>query len=155
MKRVIGVFFIATFSLLFVTDCISQKADFTQLKGSYLGQKPPGMKPEIFAPGVICTGDYERALVFAPDQSELFFQVRGRRYNTFLVHMKKIDNKWNEPEMAHFSGIAGHDDDYPSFSPDGKYFDYHSLKQLLDSPGNGYGDIYWVDAGIIEALKSN
>ena len=27
-----------------------KEADFPELKGPYLGQKQPGMKPEIFAP---------------------------------------------------------------------------------------------------------
>jgi hypothetical protein len=34
--------------------------DFPKLTGPYLGQKPPGMKPEIFAPGIVSTGMYER-----------------------------------------------------------------------------------------------
>jgi len=29
------------------------KSDFPVLKGPYLGQKPPGIKPEIFAAGLI------------------------------------------------------------------------------------------------------
>jgi len=30
-----------------------QHTDFSKLTGSYLGQKPPGKIPEIFAPGII------------------------------------------------------------------------------------------------------
>jgi hypothetical protein len=29
----------------------SQQRDFPKLTGPYLGQKPPGMMPEVFAPG--------------------------------------------------------------------------------------------------------
>ena len=29
--------------------------DWPVLKGPYIGQKPPGMTPEIFAPGIIST----------------------------------------------------------------------------------------------------
>ena len=32
------------------TDMEKKKKDFPVLKGPYLGQKPPGMKPEIFVP---------------------------------------------------------------------------------------------------------
>jgi hypothetical protein len=35
---------------------IPQK-DFPVLKGPYLGQKPPGMIPEIFAPGIVSIPD--------------------------------------------------------------------------------------------------
>jgi hypothetical protein len=38
--------------LLFSGYC-SKKADSPVLKGPYLAQKPPGMTPEIFAPGYI------------------------------------------------------------------------------------------------------
>ncbi|MCD4730065.1 MAG: hypothetical protein K8R74_05670, partial [Bacteroidales bacterium] len=36
-----------------------KEADFLVLTGPYLGQKPPGMKPEIFAPGVISRDGFE------------------------------------------------------------------------------------------------
>ena len=58
----------------------------------------------------------------------------------------------------------------PTISPDGKYFfftsnrtihknysetplTYEEKLRILNSPGNGQGDIYWVDAKIIEQLK--
>jgi len=58
----------------------------------------------------------------------------------------------------------------PYVSPDGKYLffcsfrpnpppygkhrlTYMEIKKLLDGPGNGRGDIYWVSAKIIEELK--
>jgi len=42
--------------------------DFTTLKGPYLGQRPPGMTPEIFAPGIISTAQkYELNSVFSPE----------------------------------------------------------------------------------------
>ncbi|KPK84346.1 MAG: hypothetical protein AMS27_10190 [Bacteroides sp. SM23_62_1] len=59
---------------------------------------------------------------------------------------------------------------YPFVTSDGKYFFFSSRRTLykeyseepvsyekkikiLNSPGNGNQDIYWVDAGIIRALK--
>ena len=32
-----------------------KKPEFPVVKGPYLGQKPPGMVPQIFAPGIIST----------------------------------------------------------------------------------------------------
>jgi len=40
-----------------VTDAFSQQKEFPVLKGSYLGQKPPGIMPQVFAPGIISTKD--------------------------------------------------------------------------------------------------
>ena len=33
----------------------ARQTDFPKPTGPYLGQKPPGMTPEIFAPGIIST----------------------------------------------------------------------------------------------------
>ena len=41
------------FFVLVVTNAFSQQNDFLKLTGPYLGQNPPGMTPEIFAPGII------------------------------------------------------------------------------------------------------
>lgn len=41
--------------------------DFPVLKGSYLGQKPPGRLPEVFAPSIISTAFDEFKIVFLPD----------------------------------------------------------------------------------------
>ena len=52
------------------------KANFPELKGPYLGQKPPGMTPEIFAPGIISNPDIkEFSITFSPNGEELFFTV--------------------------------------------------------------------------------
>jgi Tol biopolymer transport system component len=51
--------------------------DFPILKGPYLGQKPPGMTPEIFAPGIVSTGLDELNSVFSPDGDEFYFCVRN------------------------------------------------------------------------------
>ena len=48
--------FLIYFILIFDISHAQQKTkDFPVLKGPYLGQKPPGMNPEIFAPGIIST----------------------------------------------------------------------------------------------------
>jgi len=36
---------------VFASNSLAQQGDFPILKGPYLGQKAPGMTPEIFAPG--------------------------------------------------------------------------------------------------------
>ena len=113
---------------------IVQYERFPLLKGAYMGQKPPGMTPEVFAPDLVSTGDFERALVFSPDGREAFFQMRGRGFTTFLIHMQIRDGEWRGPEMASFSGIAGFDDNYPFFSTDGKRL-YFSSRRPIERTG--------------------
>ncbi len=50
------------------------KSDFPLLKGLYLGQKAPGLKPEIFAPGIVSTSSgIEFALTISSDGSQIYF----------------------------------------------------------------------------------
>ena len=58
--------------VLLLFGCSSPEEAFP-LTGPYLGQKPPGKTPEIFAPGIISTGFNERNLAFTPDGRELFY----------------------------------------------------------------------------------
>ena len=61
---------------------------------------------------------------------------------------------------------------FPGISPDGKFlfflsdkvnpellkkkkYGYRELNQLYHQPGNGKGDIYWVDAGITSMSKGD
>jgi len=111
-----------------------------------LGQLPPGIIPEIFAPNIISTGNYERALVFSPDQNELYFQMRGRDNNTFLINMKRSNDSWLKPEMAFFSGVNGYNDDYPFFSPDGNKLFFNSNRPI--EPGGqiqAKADIWYIE----------
>lgn len=43
------------------------------LEGPYLGQRPPGLTPELFAPGIVSTGHLEIEGVFAPGMDEFYF----------------------------------------------------------------------------------
>ncbi len=47
---------------------------FPRLTGPYLGQKPPGMTPEVFAPGIVSSREYvDFKLTFSPDGTECYF----------------------------------------------------------------------------------
>ncbi|MBE0664240.1 MAG: hypothetical protein IH584_00350, partial [Candidatus Aminicenantes bacterium] len=52
----------------------AQKSEFPKLSGPYLGQKPPGLTPKIFAPGIVSSKDnYEFKIAFTPDGKEIYF----------------------------------------------------------------------------------
>jgi len=70
------LYLIVIFALFAFTTCKTQEvqkseADFSQLIGPYLGQKPPGMTPEVFAPGIVSTDSYEFACCFSPVMGEI------------------------------------------------------------------------------------
>jgi hypothetical protein len=95
-----------------------QGQDFPVLKGEYLGQKTPGMIPEIFAPGIISTEKRELNSVFSPNGREFYFTLWTESEGYRIMVMKKTENEWTKPEVASFSGKYVDFD--MCFSSDGK-----------------------------------
>lgn len=98
---------------------MSEKSDnqdkFPLLEGPYLGQKPPGLIPEVFAPGIVSTKYFEAFGLFTPDLKEFYFERGGGKYKKHaLVVIKYENNRWVESVVA--PGRVGE----PSISPDGK-----------------------------------
>ena len=106
---------------------------FPVLKGPYLGQKPPGMTPEIFAPGIISTEKNEINSVFSPDGKEFFFARRNG--NKLLMYFsREINGIWTKPQaFPYFEGTFNGDMNY---SPDGKRLYYCSNRKTDASLGD-------------------
>ena len=130
----------------------SQQSGFPVLKGPYLGQKPPGMTPEIFAPGIVSSVYFEHSgAVFTPDGKELFWSRainEGRKPRIIVVmHMKQENGVWTRPELAPFNFNDATYNHINSVSPDGKrlYFFSEQNNQnhkawVVDKTGNGWGE---------------
>ncbi|MBE0655504.1 MAG: hypothetical protein IH594_17005, partial [Bacteroidales bacterium] len=73
MKKLILISFVVAVALT----TVAQQSDFSKLRGPYLGQNPPGLTPEIFAPGIISTEQFEFGGTFSPDGTEFFFTRRS------------------------------------------------------------------------------
>ena len=141
MKKSFLTFYIF---LLVGTNLCSQQSDFPELTGPYLGQKPPGMTPEIFAPGIISTGKNEHLTpTFSPDGTECFWSLwdQGVQY---IYSTKIIDGFWAKPNIVQFDREFPKDSPY--FSPDGRRLYFHSKRSL---PGeeklNNNWDIWYVE----------
>jgi len=105
-----GIIFLLIIPHLTISGSVHQ-SDFLVLKGPYLGQKPPGLEPELFAPGIISTSGVEFCITFSRDGRECYFQ-RGRE---IFVAMER-NGLWTPPEIAPFSGK--YPDGDPFLSPD-------------------------------------
>lgn len=104
--------------IIILNNHCSQKGEFPVLKGSYLGQKPPGITPEIFAPGIISHGFHEHNLTISSDGSEMYFVTSSGDHKHYaIIYVKRKKNVWAKPEIASFSGK--YSDMGPRFSPDG------------------------------------
>jgi Tol biopolymer transport system component len=132
------------FSILGCTKVQQKSSDFPILRGPYLGQKPPGMIPEIFATGVISTESFtEGGCAFTLDAELFLFNRRlphEAHSNIYVTELK--DGIWTTPSPAPFNSKYA-DWDY-HFAPDGRTF-YFTSKRPLSETGepSQYGQI-WV-----------
>ena len=112
--------------VMFLSACKSKKQEI------YLGQKPPGLTPELFAPEIIKTEFRQAAGVFSPDLKEFYFRRRGGKYkNNALVVVKFEDNKWTESLIAERAGE-------PFISADGKTM--HLGKRFRERTNLGWSE---------------
>lgn len=101
-----------------------------ELKGLYLGQRPPGEEPEIFAPGIVADIYREHsAAFFSPDGRELFWtrvmNQGGESRLDIVMHMKMEEGIWKGPELAPFSvGTMAH---IHCISPDGNRIYFNAM----------------------------
>jgi len=88
-----GIFLIAVLMVY------AQQGDYPKLSGPYLGQKPPGMTPEIFAPGIVSSsGAMEYGISFTPDGKEFYFNRNG----VGVMVCTWSDAGWTAPMKAPF-----------------------------------------------------
>jgi hypothetical protein len=128
-------------ALLLLATGFALAGDAEQMAGAYMGQDPPGMEPEIFAPGIVSTEDHEFGITFAPDGREFFFtrMKRGARAQA-IMRCFETESGWQSPEVASFSGT--HADMEPSFSPDGTMIYFVSFRPV---PGQeGFSPDIWM-----------
>lgn len=77
------------------------KQGFPRLQGPYLGQKPPGMTPRPFAPGVITTDEEEGSSGFARNGTVFLFQkFLNNRCHTYITRIES--GTWTAPELIPF-----------------------------------------------------
>lgn len=155
LKVTIGLILFLTGVVVSYSDGV--KKDFPVLKGPYLGQKPPGKTPELFAPGIITTGMLTRDVAMTPDGKELYFCVAVGNYtfSTILV-TKEVNGQWTEPEVVPHMEDPNYMNFEPCISHDGKKFFFLSNRPdtakgktkgnqdiwVMERTGNGWGEPY-------------
>lgn len=133
--KILKSFFAITIILFVTLITQAQEVNFSKLTGPYLSQKPPGMTPEIFAPGIISVDSiFEHSpAIFSPNLSEVYWCGKPVGTRFFKIYfMKIINGRWTEPKIA----FSHKDRNYnnPVFSSDGN-------KLFFDSEG----DIWFVE----------
>jgi len=139
MKRMV---LIVCLLILGTASASPQQGNFPKLAGPYLGQKPPGDTPEIFAPGIVSTGLDELNSVFSPDGGEFYFCVRNMSGAASIFCMKLKGDEWSEPRLLPFASRYGDID--VTMSPDGKTLLFSSLRPVPGSPEPKKENDFWM-----------
>ena len=115
------------------------QGDFPILEGPYMGQKPPGMVAEPFAPGIISKDGWEIEGMFAPGMKEFYFTMDGGTYTgpdatgfrATVVGFRQQNNIWTKYLEFPRDGEIG-------FSPDGTRM--HMAEGYKDRIGDGWSE---------------
>lgn len=129
-------------AILCLIDCI-QQSDFPVLSGEYLGQKPPGLEGELFAPGIMSTGMRELNAVFFPGGKEVVYSVNVGPMKWALIMIREENGRWTRPEVAPFSGEHGGVDPFISFDGKTVYFCSNRPRSGQGEPEDDF-DIWYV-----------
>jgi len=118
------------FLIVSASSLLSQEVDYSKLTGPYLGQKRPGIIPEVFARGIVSSPEKnEFAASFSPAGTEFYFN-RGLK-----IMVCTLDNGlWRAPVPVSFSaGFPAHEA-YVPFDDRGVYWGWFK--------DGGYGIYY-------------
>ncbi|MEC4087873.1 hypothetical protein [Pseudoalteromonas rubra] len=130
---------IAMACITFASGQSHAEAEFASTKGPLMGQTPPGMIAEPFAPGLISKGDWELEGVFAPGMQEFYFTLdRGvyagpekTGFRPTVIGFRQQNNQWVKFTEFLRTGEV-------SFSPDGQRM--HMAEDYRDRQGNGWSE---------------
>ncbi|MGD9346116.1 MAG: hypothetical protein PVH84_09660 [Candidatus Aminicenantes bacterium] len=157
-------------NLYFFSDRVGGRGNDDIWMSEYLGG--PYAKPVNLGDAINTVG-FELDPFIAPDESYIIFaRIDKERIGSFdlFISFKKKDGTWTRAENMGGKINSNGSEFCPTVSPDGRYFFFTSNRtiyepysdipltygrklKILNSPGNGSSDIYWIDAKTIEEFK--
>jgi len=132
--------------LLLKNGAVKDNWKFPDLKGDYLGQIKPGLKPKVFASGILLNiRRLHSGISISPDGKEIYWTASGEYgYSEKIWCIKQKKGRWEFPEIVFFTDEAT--DGGPFITPDGKKLFFHSNRQLKkDGKTKGDSDIWVVE----------
>ena len=105
-RRIAAAAFLCAVTLGFAVESRGRTGQAGQ--GPYLGQKPPGSTPQIFAPGIVSTDAHEFSCSLTPDGKEFYFtRSEALQSPTLIMVSKWVDGVWTPPAPAPFNDASG------------------------------------------------
>lgn len=90
----------------------AKKTELPTFRGPYLGQTPPGNKPERFLPSIF--GNTHSSVTFAPDGNQVYWNAHDS-----LHMMEQTQGEWTPPRHLKFFETSANED-VPFLSQDGR-----------------------------------
>ena len=106
-------------------------------RGLYLGEKPPGPTPIVFAPNLVSNEKSELNAVFSPDGKEFYFAKRRGDDAMASFVVRQENGVWGRPQMLTLAGDYSFVDMF--VSPDGRRLFFCSNRPL-DGKGQARED---------------
>ncbi len=127
MRKIIILFLLGYICI----SCTKTEKYFLNTKDAYLGQKPPELIPEVFAPDIVNHLAHSSPS-FMPDGKEIYWStVSGDNETRKILSVKFENNKWTEPMLVNISG--NYHDDQPFISYDGEKMFFASKRPKIEN----------------------
>jgi Tol biopolymer transport system component len=107
--------------LISLFTCHDGQDGFPVLKGPYLGQKPPGMTPQLFAPGIVPTEENELLYGFFNNGALFLFDrtpADMEEWAPAVYRMELKEGKWTKPNASPSLGKPWYH--YYTIAPEGE-----------------------------------
>ena len=128
--------------VLAAMNALSRQTERAVLTGPYLGQKPPGMTPEVFAPGIVSKEGDQGRLFITADGSEIIYWERDTGGRMRIISILNNGRVWSAPEALLFSEEYVNNE--PCLSPNGKSLYFVSNRPLSGKGEGGKLPDIWV-----------
>jgi len=151
---------------IFLSACATTKQksknnDSLTIESPYFGQKPPGLIPEVFAPGIVSIdGRFEGTISFSSELTEMYFAADNEDEETSIYFSKLEDDKWTPIKRVDFTKGKKKEEMHPFVSPDGKRIYFTAMDSgftdekiwYVNRLGDSWSDAIQLDSPINDDL---
>ena len=113
---------------VYAQENIENDANYPTLEIAYFGEKPPGLIPKLFAPGIVSPEGLFEGGGFSPDKKEYYFTRKNKKRRFFVIRYE--NNSWGHESET--------DIKWPQFSEDGNMM--YGGKEYRDKTDTGWSE---------------
>jgi hypothetical protein len=139
---------------------ITPTSGTNEKKPTYLGQTPPGLTPQVFAPEIVSADStFEFAAAFSPDGTEFYFTRRTDNGDSKILETHLQNGSWSVPAVVPFS--VGINTFEPNITADNKILYFGQIVEnkssiwAVDRTTNGWSEPRFVGEGMFVSSDQN